>query len=101
MTEEFKYSITKWLNSEYDGTIETGNNERDIYYRCKGTILFVYDIPSNTMLFRHEQSVNHLLTYLSLNITEVKDILKTWTSQKFDIKRNVDFRFSMLMKIKM
>ena len=101
MTDKFKHKVIKWLNSEYDGIIETGNNEREIYYRCKGSILFLYDIPSNTMLFRHEQSVNHLLTYLSLNITEIKDILITWTSQKFNIKRNVDFRFSPFMKIKM
>ena len=103
MTEEFKHSIIKWLNTVYDGEIEHSTPIKDIHYRNKqnGSISFVYDIQSNTMLFRDENPIQRLSLYFGIDITEIKDILKTWTSQKFNIKRNVDFRFSMFMKIKM
>jgi hypothetical protein len=103
MTEEFKHSVIKWLNTEYNGDVKHCEHNRDIYYRNKhnGSISFVYDIQSNTMLFRDENPIQRLTLFFGIDITEIKDILKTWTSQKFNIERNVDFRFSMFMRIKM
>lgn len=103
MTEEFKHSIIKWLNTEYDGNVKHCEHNTDIIYRNKhnGTLSFVYDTQSNTMLFRDEKIIQQLILYFGIDITEIKDTLKTWTSQKFNIKRNTDFRFSPFMKIKM
>jgi hypothetical protein len=101
LTQEYITAVIKWINSEYDGNIEHDDSNKSIYFRYKDgrLIPFVYDIPSNTMLFRDEEVIRKLSQYFGIDITEIKEILKTWTSQKLDIKRNVDFRFSMLMKI--
>jgi hypothetical protein len=101
LTQEYINAVIKWMNSKYDGDIEHDDNNKSIYFRYKNgrSIPFVYDIPSNTMLFRDEELIQQVTLYFDINITEIKEILKIWTSQKLDIKRNVDFRFSMIMRL--
>jgi len=53
-------------------------SSNDHYFRYKDgrLIPFVYDIPSNTMLFRDEEVIRKLSQYFGIDITEIKEILK-------------------------